>query len=210
MTQAQENSYDKAVNALNDAKIRGLQALPYIKKAAESVLYQAIWLLGLVLCARQLHSNQNSAGEASGQLKFWDILPDKSKIILGLYGVLKIWYGNNNNYVQASNVPLISGSEQSTTRSTSNKQSSKMLKGGIMILTSGLHQYAKDPQDGKKIVEQAGKVLKDCFLGLYCLAKAGYYLIDYYGVSESEISEEIQSDQPMKLNGEEPSLPTSE
>ena len=167
MTQAQENSYDKAVNALHDAEIRYGQALPYITKAVVACLAGAFWL-GVVVCLCSM-----------------GIPPD---------------------YLPDSTEKMIKLSQQILSKCSD----SKVKKAIGVPLTSALWQFAKDPQDGKKIVEQAGKVLKDCFIGTCYFVKAAYYFIDHNGVSESEIPEDIQSDQSLKLNGEEPSLQISE
>jgi hypothetical protein len=78
------------------------------------------------------------------------------------------------------------------------------------VLTAGLHNYAKDPQDGTKIVEQTWYVVKNCVVGTWDLGKAAYYLIDHQLGSESETSEDTHSDESPTLNGEEASLQTSE
>jgi hypothetical protein len=201
MTHAQENSYDKAVNSWNDAKIRYGQAWPYLKKAGEECIYTAVWLLGIFTLTKVLKVNETNDLSKN--------LPDSTKAIMNLsQDVIKI-LGDNK-------------------------------VGGVM-LTAGLYNYAKDPQDGTKIVEQVGNVLKNlvigslnfvqsgCYFAKYVVTKyqvtkySEYYFAKYDGYpsytsytglyfkcSESEISEDIQSDESSTLNGEEASLQTSE
>lgn len=190
MTQAQENSYDKAVNAWNDAQVRYGQAQPYIKKAVASCLAGAVWL-GIVFFLRSRGIPQ-------------DCLPEPTERMIKL--------------------------SQHVINTCSDSTVKKVI---IVPVTSALYQFAKDPQDGKKIVEQASKVLKDCVMGSVNVVQSVYYWAKYvvtkyseyyftkypvyasytglyFKCSESEIPEDIQSDQSLKLNGEEPSLQTSE
>ena len=56
-------------------------------------------------------------------------------------------------------------------------------------LTTVLALYAKDPQNGKKIVDKTWYTIKNCSVGTWDLLKAGYHLTHYYICSEPEISE---------------------
>lgn len=202
MEKTQEDSYYKAVNAWNDAKIRYGQAWPYLKKAGEECIYTAVWLLGILTLTKALNWNQNSTQTKCNVTD--DLsknLPDATKVIINLSNDITKTFGNN---------PVVG-----------------------VILTAGVYNYAKDPQNGTKIVEQTLNVLKDCVMGSVNVVQAGcyfakyvvtkysgYYFAKYDGYpsytgldfkcSESEISEDIQSDELSTLNGEEASLQTSE
>ena len=206
MIQAQENSYDKAVNSWNDAKIRYGQAWPYIKKAGAECIYMAVWLFGILTLTKALNSNQNSTETKCNVTdNLSKNLPDSIQGIINL----------------SQDITKISGSNQV----------------GVVILTAGLYNFAKDPQDGKKIVEKTWYVSKNLVIGSLNFVQSGYYFAKYvvtkYPVTkyqeyftkypgypsytglclkcfESEISEDIQSDESLNLNGEEGSLPISE
>lgn len=179
MTHAQENSYNKAVNSWNDAKIRYGQAWPYLKKAGAECIYMAVWLLGILTLTKALNSNQNSTETKCNVTdNLSKNLPDSTQVIMNL----------------SQDLTKISGSNQ---------------VGGV-ILTAVLYNFAKDPQDGKKIVEKTWYVSKNLFIGTWDLAKAVIYFIDHHRVSQSEISEDIQGDESLNLNGEEGSLLISE
>lgn len=158
MEHAQKNSYDKAMNSLDDAKLRWGQALSYLNKGAWEVVYIAVWLAGILALTKAFDSNQKDLTPH---------LPDKTKQLVNLFEIIQ---PSKSNSVLAT------------------------------VLTAGLYASVKDPENGKKIVEQAFYTIENCAIGTlhlvkagyHCtwhLAKAGYHFAHHYLGCESQIDE---------------------
>lgn len=80
MEHAQKNSYDKAMNSWDDAKLRGGQALSYLNKGAWEVVYIAVWLAGILALTKAFDSNQKDLTPH---------LPDKTKQVVNLFKIIQ-------------------------------------------------------------------------------------------------------------------------
>ena len=182
MEHSKPNSWDKAMDSWHDAKIRYGNAWPYLKKAAEEIVYQAIWLGSLMLLTKALKPSNTALNQNSSLNLSSNSFEDTSKI---------------DQPDLTSNLPVETQRVVSLSKTINSEN--LIVK---PILASILYTFGKDPQNGKKIVEKSWYAIQNCAAGTWDLIKVGYHLTNYYIWAEPEIAQDAKTEDLLPCNGE--------
>lgn len=178
MEQSKPDSYYKAMDSWNNAKIRFNNAWPYLKQGGESLLQLATWL-GLIyvtLPKQKESANKLSAKSPLDPLSpldpnFIQKLPQETQLVIGLFEQIN---GRVNN------------------------------RAVTLVPTAGLFLCAEGPAKGQKIIGKTSYVVKNCLVGARDLIKCGYHYINYCTSPKLEIAANIEGDElsPVGEEGE--------
>lgn len=174
MEHSKPDSYDKAMDSWNNAKIRFNNAWPYLKYSGETVICKAVWLGTIRLLTAKLNSGQANSNHSENELTIKLPQPNSGP-------------GSRLALEEKLNFDLIEGLSS---------EAAKMIYLSEVVgyyfapqaiasttLTAGLHSYAENPTNGQQIIKKAWYVVKNVAIGALNVGEAAWYLIDH-GITE--------------------------